>query len=292
MLTNKNVLITGGEGFIGSNLARFLAKNNNIKIFDIKTGKDIRNLDLLKKELKDVDYVFHFAGLISVEESIRKPLEYIESNVVGSYNVLKAALDAGIKKVIFASSAAVYGDCPENPKKENIHLTPKIPYSILKLTTERIMEAFRNDRLDTVSLRFFNVYGPGQKLNSSYSAVIPTFINNALKNENLVIFGDGKQTRDFIYIKDVINACILAAEKGSGEFNIGSGMPTSINDLARLIIKLTNSKAKILYEKQREGDIIHSLADITKAKEILGFQPSYDIGPGLKETIEWFKDQK
>jgi UDP-glucose 4-epimerase len=128
MLTNKNVLITGGEGFIGSNLARFLAKNNNIKIFDIKTGKDIRNLDLLKKELKDVDYVFHFAGLISVEESIRKPLEYVESNVIGSYNVLKAALDAGIKKVIFASSAAVYGDCPENPKKENIHLTPKVPY--------------------------------------------------------------------------------------------------------------------------------------------------------------------
>jgi UDP-glucose 4-epimerase len=292
MLTNKNVLITGGEGFIGSSLARFLAKNNNIKIFDIKTGKDIRNLDLLKNELKDVDFVFHFAGLISVEESTRKPLDYIENNAIGSYNVLKAALDTGVKKVIFASSAAIYGDYPENPKNEKMYLIPKTPYSILKLTIERIMEIFRNDGLDTVSLRFFNIYGPGQKLNSSYSAVILIFINNALKNENLVIFGDGKQTRDFIYIKDVINACILAAERGSGEFNIGSGIPTSINDLAKLIIELTNSKVKILYEKQREGDIINSLADISKANELLGFKPIYDIRTGLKETINWFKNQK
>jgi len=292
MLTNKNILITGGEGFIGSNLARFLSKNNNIKIFDIKTGKDIRNLKLLKKELEDIDYVFHFAGLISVEESTRKPLEYIESNAIGDYNVLKASLDAGVKKVIFASSAAVYGDNPENPKKENMYLIPKATYSILKLTTEKIMKNFRNDGLDAVSLRFFNIYGPGQKLNSSYAAVIPIFINKALKNEDLVIFGDGKQTRDFIYIKDVINACILAAEKGSGEFNIGSGVPTSINDLANLIIELTNSKAKVLHEKQREGDIVHSLADVTKANKVLGFQPSYDIKSGLKETIEWFKNQK
>lgn len=292
MLTDKNILITGGEGFIGSNLARFLAKNNNIKIFDIKTGKDIRNLKLLKKELEGIDHVFHFAGLIDVEESTRKPLEYIESNAVGSYNVLKASLDAGVKKVIFASSAAVYGDYSENPKKESMYLIPKATYSILKLTTEKIMKTFRNDGLDTVSLRFFNIYGPGQKLNSSYAAVIPIFISKALKNEDLVIFGDGKQTRDFIYIKDVINACILAAEKGSGEFNIGSGVPTSINDLANLIIELTNSKAKILHEKQREGDIVHSLADITRAKEILGFQPIYDIKGGLKETIEWFKSQK
>jgi len=292
MLTNKNILITGGEGFIGSNLARFLEKNNNIKIFDIKSGKDIRNLEHLKNELKDVDFVFHFAGLISVEESTRKPLEYIETNAIGDYNILKATLEAGVKKVIFASSAAVYGDYPENPKKENMYLIPKTPYSILKLTTEKIMKTFRNDGLDTVSLRFFNVYGPGQKLNSSYAAVIPIFINKALKNENLVIFGDGKQTRDFIYIKDVINACVLAAEKGSGEFNIGSGVPTSINTLANIITELTNSKAKILHEKQREGDIIHSLADITRAKEILGFKPSYDIRAGLKETIEWFKLQK
>jgi UDP-glucose 4-epimerase len=218
-------------------------------------------------------------------------MEYIETNAVGDYNVLKAALEAGVKKVIFASSAAVYGDHPRNPKKENTYLIPKTTYSILKLTTEKIMETFRNDGLDTVSLRFFNIYGPGQKLNSSYAAVIPIFINRALKNEDLVIFGNGNQTRDFIYIKDVINACVLAAEKGSGEFNIGSGTSTSIKELADLIIELANSKSKIMYEKQREGDIIHSLADITKAKEVLGFKPSYDIRAGLKETIEWFKTQ-
>jgi len=292
MLTNKNILITGGEGFIGSNLARFLSKNNNIKIFDIKAGKDIKNLELLKKELEGIDLVFHFAGLISVEDSIRKPLEYIENNAVGSYNVLKAALDADVKKVIFASSAAVYGDNPENPKKEFMYLIPKTSYSILKLTIEKIMETFRDDGLNTISLRFFNVYGPGQKLNSSYSAVIPIFINKALKNESLVIFGDGNQTRDFIYIRDVINACTLAAEKGSGEFNIGSGVETSINNLANIIIELTNSKAKVLHEKPREGDIIHSLADISRANKILGFKPSYNIRTGLKETIDWFKNQK
>ena len=273
MLTNKNILITGGEGFIGGHLARFLAKNNNVKIFDIKTGKDIRNLDLLEKELKGIDYVFHFAGLISVEESIRKPLEYIENNLIGSYNVLKASLNAHVKKVIFASSAAVYGDNPENPKNENTYPIPKSPYSILKLTVEKLMKMFRTDGLDTISLRFFNVYGPGQKLNSSYSSVIPIFISRALKNDNLVVLGDGKQTRDFIYIEDIINACILASVKGSGEFNIGSGKQTSINDIAKIIIELTNSKSKILNKKQREGDIVHSLADISKAKEVLGFQP-------------------
>ena len=292
MIKNKNVLITGGKGFIGSHLVKALSNNNNVKIYDIKNGKDIRNFKLLKKELENIDFVFHFAALISVEESIRNPLEYIETNIIGSFNVLKAASETGVKKVIFSSSAAVYGDYPKNPKKENMPIIPKSPYAFSKVATEKFMEIFRNNGLNTISLRFFNVYGPGQKLSSSYASVIPIFIKKTLKNEDLIIYGSGKQTRDFIYVDDIANACILAAEKGSEVFNIGSGKSFSINELSNLIIELTDSKSKIKNDKQREGDIVHSLADITKAKKYLGFKPRYGIREGLENTIEWFKNQK
>jgi nucleoside-diphosphate-sugar epimerase len=292
MIENKNILITGGRGFIGTHLVNELIKSNNVKIFDIIDGKDIRNINSLRKEFKDIDFVFHLAGLISVEESMKIPTEYIDNNIIGSLNVLKAATENNVKKVIFSSSAAVYGDYLENPKKETMPLIPKSPYAFAKVTIEKLMEYFISNGLDTVSLRFFNVYGPGQKLNSSYASVIPIFISKSLKNEGLVIYGDGAQTRDFIYIDDIINACILSAEKGSGEFNIGSGIPTNINELASLIVGLTKTKSKIIYEKQREGDVIHSLADITKAKKIIGFKPKFDIRSGLKNTIEWFKNQQ
>jgi UDP-glucose 4-epimerase len=290
-LKDKSILITGGRGFIGNHLFRALSENNDVKIFDIVDGKDVKNFDLLKKELKNVDVVFHLAGLISVEESMRNPLGYIENNIIGSYNVLKAALENNVKKVVFASSAAVYGDYPENPKKEDMHLIPKSPYAFSKVAAERFMENFNNNGLSTISLRFFNIYGPEQKIDSSYASVIPIFITKALRNENLIIYGNGKQTRDFIYIEDIINALILASEKGSGVFNIGSGKPTSINELSNLIIELANSKSKIIHEKEREGDIIHSLSDISKANKILGFKPIYDLRTGLIETIEWFRKQ-
>ncbi len=290
-MKNKSVLITGGRGFIGSRLASVLSKDNNVKVFDIKDGKDIGNFDLLKKELKNVDILFHFAGLISVEESMKKPLEYIDKNIIGSYNVLRAAQEDGVKKVVFASSASVYGDYPENPKKEDMPLLPKSPYAFAKITTERFMEHFNSIGLKTVPLRFFNIYGPGQNVNSPYAAVIPIFIKKALNNEDLIIYGDGNQTRDFIYIDDVINACILASEKGSGALNIGSGIPVSVNEIAKLIVELTNSKSKIGHIENRSGDIIHSLSDISRAKDILGFEPKYDIRTGLKKTIEWFRDE-
>lgn len=290
-MKDKSILITGGRGFIGNHLFRALSENNDVKIFDIVDGKDVKNFDLLKKELKNVDVVFHLAGLISVEESMRNPLGYIENNIIGSYNVLKAALENNVKKVVFASSAAVYGDYPENPKKEDMHLIPKSPYAFSKVAAERFMENFNNNGLSTISLRFFNIYGPEQKIDSSYASVIPIFITKALRNENLIIYGNGKQTRDFIYIEDIINALILASEKGSGVFNIGSGKPTSINELSNLIIELANSKSKIIHEKEREGDIIHSLSDISKANKILGFKPIYDLRTGLIETIEWFRKQ-
>lgn len=290
-MKNKNILITGGRGFIGSRLASVLSKDNNLEMFDIKDGKDIGNFDLLKKELKGIDVIFHFAGLISVEESIRKPLDYIENNIIGSYNLLRAASENNVKKVVFASSAAVYGDYPENPKKEDMPLIPKSPYAFSKVTVERFMERINNSELNTVSLRFFNIYGPEQNVNSAYAAVIPIFIKKALNNEDLIIYGDGNQTRDFIYIDDIIKACILAGEKGSGIINIGSGTPVSVNEIAKLIIELTNSKSKIRHVENRAGDIVHSLSDISRAKNLLGFEPKYDIRTGLKKTIEWFKNQ-
>ena len=291
MMKNKNILITGGRGFIGSSLTNKLIKNNNVKVYDIVDKKDIRNYELLEKELKGIDYVFHFASLISVEESMKKPLEYIENNVIGSLNVLKASLECGIKKVIFLSSASVYGDSMENPKKENMILKPKSIYALTKVDVENLMKIFNeNYGLKTISLRIFNVYGPGQKVNSPYASVIPIFVNRALKNKPLIIYGNGKQTRDFIFIKDVMKANILAAESNCrGIFNISAGVKTRINDLSKLIIKLTNSKSKIKHRKPRKGDIIHSSASIAKAKKVLGFKPKYNLKDGLKETIKKFE---
>jgi len=291
MMKNKNILITGGMGFIGSNLANELAKNNNVKIYDIKNGGDIKNFKLLKKELRDIDYVFHFASLISVEESMKKPLDYIENNIIGSLNVLKSSLSCEVKRVIFSSSAAVYGDSTKTPIKEATMLNPKSIYAFTKIAVENLMKIFNeNCGLSTISLRFFNVYGPEQKINTSYASVIPMFINRALKNKDLIIYGNGKQTRDFIFIKDIINANILAAKSNYyNTLNIGSGTKTTINNIANLIINLTNSKSKIKYEKSRSGDILHSIANIDKAKKSLNFKPKYNLEKGLKETIEWFK---
>ncbi len=292
MIKNKKILITGGRGFIGSHLSKELSKDNIVKIFDIKDGKDIRKFDLLKRELKDVDYVFHLAALVSVEESMRKPIETVEININGGLNLLEASIRNNVKKIIFSSSSAVYGDLPGSPKKENAPLEPKSSYAISKIIFEKLLKLFfETQGLKTTSLRYFNVYGPGQDPNSQYAAVIPIFIKNALKNNDLTIYGDGNQ-RDFIFIKDVINANILAAESDScGVFNIGSGVETKINDLAKLIIELTNSKSKIKHVEKREGDVFQSLADITEAKK-LGFSPKYKLTDGLKESINWFKNNQ
>jgi len=290
VIRNKNILVTGGRGFIGSNLADELSKNNNIKIYDIVDKKDIRNYKLLEKELKGIDYVFHFAGLVSVEESIKEPEKTIETNVIGSLNVLKASLKHRIKKIVFSSSCAVYGDFPKNPKGEDMPLRPESPYATSKIIIERLLKMFHEKHgLKTISLRYFNVYGPKQNPNSQYAAVVPIFIKRSLENKDLIIHGDGKQTRDFIFIEDVIKANVLAAENDScGIFNIGSGTETNINSLAKLTIELTKSKSKIKYDKPRKGDIIHSSANISKAMKILGFKPKYNLKNGLEKTIKRF----
>lgn len=308
-------LVTGGAGFIGSHIIQHLlccghevvCLDNFDPLYDIAIKKaniapfikhtnfelvdgDIRNKELLKKLAIDIDYILHEAALVSVIESMRNPVKTIEVNTIGTLNVLTAALAGNVKKTIIASSSAVYGDSPVLPKKENIVPAPKSPYVISKLDCEYAAKIFYEEYgLKTTSLRYFNVYGPRQDPTSPYAAVIPIFIRKSLRNENIPIYGDGLQTRDFIFVKDVVHANELVISKGDGRvFNVASGKAISVNELAELIIKQTNSNSKIIYKEPRAGDIKHSVADITGIKKI-GFKPRFGLKDGLKDTIEWFK---
>jgi len=306
------ILITGGAGFIGSNLVERLIKGNEVIVLDnLSTGKEenikeflgnknfkfingsITDLNLLRKMTCDVDYILHHAAIVSVTESIENPILTNEVNINGTLNVLTAAKENQIKKLVFASSCAVYGDSPKLPKTENMNPNSKSPYAVTKLTGEYYCNVFKNIYgLETLSLRYFNCYGPRQSQESEYAAVIPKFIFAALNDKPIVIYGDGRQTRDFVYVKDVVNANMLAIKNGSGIYNIGFGKEVTINELADKIIELAKSKSEIIHKKQREGDIKHSLADISKAKKEICYEPKYNLEQGLKETVRWFKNFK
>ncbi len=311
-MKNKKVVVTGGCGFIGSNLAEELSKDNEtIIIDDLSTGKiiniknllgkdnvkfikgSITNLNLLKNIFEDIDYVFHQAAIPSVPRSVKNPLRTNNANINGTLDVLIAARDNSVKKVVYASSSSIYGDTPTLPKKESMTLTPLSPYAITKLTGEYYCKVF-NDiyKLPTVSLRYFNVYGPRQDPLSEYAAVIPKFIRRVLNDEPPIIYGDGEQTRDFTYIKDVMRANILAAESDkTGVFNIGSGARVPINKLAKMIVNLAGKdNFKPIHNKLRKGDVKHSLADISRAREDLDYEPEYDLGKGLEIAIKWFSN--
>ncbi len=296
------VLITGGCGFIGSNLAEELSKNydviivdnlvtgslNNIKGLDVEFVEgDITNLHF-QDLLRDVDYVFHQAAVVSVPESVEDPLKANEVNIGGTLNLLVAARDCGVKKVVNASSCAVYGDTHELPISEDFIPEPLNPYAVTKLACEHYCQVFHHIYgLDTVSLRYFNVYGPGQSPESEYAAVIPQFIHRALNGRNLIVHGDGEQTRDFVFVKDVVRANITAMKsKENGVFNVASGRQVSINHLANLIA----GDVDVIYEQPREGDIRHSVGDTSKAK-LMGFEAAYSIEDGINRTIEWHKKQ-
>jgi len=303
-MKNTKVVITGGAGFIGANLAKELAVDNSVIIIDdLSTGNkenltdlptenvefvegSICDISLLKRLFTNVDFVFHQAAISSVHKSIENPLATNEVNVTGTLNVLLAARDNGVKKVIYASSAAVYGDTTMNPQREDMMPNPQSPYAVTKLVGEYYCRAFRAVYgLPTVSLRYFNAYGSKQDPNSEYSAVIPRFINRLSEGNPPVIFGDGEQTRDFVFVSDVVRANILAAESEvSGVFNIGQGQRVTINELAELIIRLLNEEPGVVYKEARVGDIRHSLADISKAG-LFGYQPQYDLEQGLRATI-------
>lgn len=277
------ILITGGEGFIGGRIKVLTGGTS----FDIKSGLDVLDTANLARATEDASQIFHCAAKISVPESFQIPNEYYKTNVLGTKNVIEAAKKSD-SKIVFSSSAAVYGEA-NKIVGENAPMSPLSPYAENKKDAENLLH---ETKIPSVALRYFNVYGPGQS--AAYAGVITAFILNALKGEDLKIFGNGKQVRDFIYVDDVARANIAAMNYSASNFeifNIGSGVETSINDLAELIIKLTNSSSKIIHLEARTGDIVYSCADVSKAKNILNWSAETKLEDGLRETIEYYKNQ-
>jgi UDP-glucose 4-epimerase len=309
-MNNKSIIITGGAGFIGSNLAETLADDNEVTVIDdLSTGYQqniqhlidenrirfvngsICNLDLLQKEFADVDIVFHEAAIPSVPRSVADPIQSNAANIDGSLNVLVAARDNAVDKVVYASSSSVYGDSPTLPKHEDMNPNPLSPYAVNKLTAEYYCKVFTEVYgLKTVALRYFNVFGPRQDPTSEYAAVVPKFIQAISEGKSPVIYGDGEQSRDFTFIDNVVQANIKAAEHNSvtGVFNTACGSKMTVNELAKELMNIIGKQVEVIYEPPRPGDIKHSLADSSKAKNAFGFDPKVSIKEGLRETVAWF----
>ncbi len=303
----KKYVITGGAGFIGSHIAEYLSKEGHqVTILDsLRTGfehnlnglnvdfvkGDIRDENLVNEVIKGASGVFHLAALVSVPESLLKIRECIEINTIGTINILEAAKNNSDCKVVLSTSAANYGNNPILPKVESMFPEPMTPYAITKLDGEYYLKMYLDQyQVPTASLRYFNVFGPRQNPESAYAAAVPIFINMALQNEPITIYGDGLQTRDFIYVKDVVKANILASQKGNETYNVALGHSTSVLELAEKIIKITNSKSQIKFLEERPGDIKHSKANPEKFNQ-LGFKPEYTIDKALEETILFYDQQ-
>jgi UDP-glucose 4-epimerase len=301
------ILITGGSGFIGSHIVEHYQDiAEEIRVLDnLRTGYR-KNLDGLQhvflegsvtdreavaKAVEGVDYVFHLAALVSVPESMAKPGECVDLNVHGLLNVLEASAAAGVKKLVFASSAAIYGDNPTVPKLESMLPEPKSPYAITKLDGEYYLDLFNRERgLETAAIRFFNVFGPRQDPKGAYAAAVPIFIEKALKGEDITVHGDGEQTRDFIYVKDIVGALSFAVETPgvTGVFNAGYGGQMTINDLANKIIASAGSDSKVLHGPERAGDVKHSRSSAEKLRNA-GWQPKHSLDDALATTLEFFR---
>ena len=300
------VLVTGGAGFIGSHIVEHFQGKAEVRVLDNLRSGSRRNLDgfvcefiegsildrsLVRRAVEGVDYVFHLAALISVPESMQKPVECAEINTIGTLIVLEEAARAGAKKLVFSSSAAIYGDNPVTPKTETLLPEPKSPYAVSKLDGEYYGGMFaREGQLQTACLRYFNVFGPRQDPRSPYAAAVPIFIDHAVKNEPITVHGDGEQTRDFIYVKDIAAAnAFFAAQSGeTGVFNVAYGQRISINELAKTVVQLTGSTSEIRYEPARAGDVKHSLASIDKLRAA-GFRPSGSLLEGLQSTVDFLR---
>lgn len=293
-----NILITGGCGFIGSYLVRRLIDLKNISrivVLDIKDC-EYENVDFIRMDIRDkniayimrnIDIVIHLAALIDVRESVLNPNLYHDINVNGTLNILDSCIKNHVSKIIFTSSAAVYGNPMYLPIDEKHPLNPLSPYGASKAASELYISAYHYSyNIDAVIFRLFNVYGYGQS--SKYAGVIKIFMENALKNRPLEIFGDGFQTRDFIYVEDVIDAIIksMKMDIDFNIFNIGSGKSLSINSLAKIFSKILDRELKIIHSKPRKGDIRHSYANIDRAKKILGWVPKTSIEDGLRRMLE------
>lgn len=299
------VLVTGGAGFIGSHIAEHFHNRAEVRVLDNLCSGFKRNLagfkhefieasildrEAVRRAMGGVDFVFHLAAMVSVPESMQKPIECNEINTTGTLVVLEEAARAKVRKLIFSSSAAIYGDNPVTPKVETMLPEPKSPYAITKLDGEFYCGMFaREGRLATTCLRYFNVFGPHQNPKSQYAAAVPVFIDRAIKHQPITIFGDGEQTRDFIYVKDIVTANVFFATRSdaTGVFNLASGQCITINDLAEIVCHLTGSRSKIKYTPDRLGDVKHSLASIEKLRAA-GFAPEGNLRKDLSATIEYF----
>lgn len=319
-LSNTKILVTGGAGFIGSNLCEeLLSLGNQVSCLDnFATGKreniaplldnpdftlfegDIRNLDDCLKASKGVDYILHQAALGSVPRSIKDPITSNDVNVSGFLNMLVAARDNGVKRFVYAASSSTYGDSESMPKVEDVIGKPLSPYAITKYVNELYADVFsKTYGLETIGLRYFNVFGRKQDPNGAYAAVIPKFVSQLMKGESPVINGDGEHSRDFTYIKNVIQINLLAITTTNKEalnqvYNVAFGKRTTLNQLINTLKdKLSRFDPKIAevaieYGDERAGDIPHSLASVEKAKKLLGYQPKYAIAAGLEEAVEWY----
>lgn len=303
------ILVTGGAGFIGSHLVEaLLERGDSVRVIDnFATGKrenlalfqdrievlegDIRSYHIVREAVDGIDAILHQAALPSVPRSVRDPITTNEVNVAGTLNVLQAAKDAGVQRVVYASSSSVYGDTPELPKQEDMSANPLSPYAVAKLAGEKYCQVFwRIYGLETVALRYFNVFGPRQDPSSQYSAVIPKFALAMLHGRQPIIYGDGEQSRDFTYVANVVEANLLAlrAEGVAGSvMNAACHRPISLNQLVASLNQILQTNITAIYEEPRPGDIKHSLADITRAKQLLAYNPCIEFEEGLQKTVAW-----
>jgi nucleoside-diphosphate-sugar epimerase len=311
-LSFKKALVTGGAGFIGSHLVEVLVSGKcKVTVVDnLSSGNlsnieplkdritfyegDIRQMDVLKKAARDCDVIFHLAAVVSVPQTVDNPVESAEINDIGTLNVFEAARSQNVRRIVFSSSCAVYGDDPELPKTEDMNPKPTSPYAVQKLSAEHYARIYDElYGLESVCLRYFNVFGPRQDPSSPYSGVISIFMTRAVSNEPPVIYGDGRQSRDFVYVRDVVNANLLAAainQPRGSIFNVGTGNQVSINQLWELIASLGGRhELRPKYASARAGDIKHSFAGMEFTKSMLKFNPEYSLAQGLKMTFEWYK---
>ncbi len=306
----KTYLITGGAGFIGSHIAEALIQRNDTPIIldNMYSGRqenlnanpkaifingsitDQNLLDEICTKYK-IDGIFHLAAVASVQKSIENPAHVHDINATGTLNILEAARKHNIQKVVLSASAAAYGNNPVFPKREDMLPEPLSPYAVSKIAGEMYCKTYAElYGIQTVCLRYFNVFGPRQDPNGEYAAVIPKFTEKICAGESPTVFGDGEQTRDFVFVKDVAHANLLAMDSDiSGLFNIGTGIQTSLNTLADMIMNAAGKTVSMNYEPARDGDVRYSVADISLAKEKLGYVPEWDLQDGIRETVKYFE---